>query len=224
MQHRIAGRRLTRTPAHGLAMRRNLAQSLIEHGQIETTLPKAKELRRFVERLITVARRGDLRSRQRVLSILGDRAVIPGDQQERYESMSSTQRAKVLVARSGRRHRTGAVPAAYNKKKIPFVATSVVHKLMTEIAPRYKDRPGGYTRIIRLAKRRIGDNSSLAILQLVGDEEKPDANVRKVVGRRKLRTEKRKQMLKGATVKRARGGKKKSAESAGDAAAPTKPE
>ncbi len=148
-------------------MRRNLAQSLFEHGQVETTLIKAKEIRPFVERLITIARRGTLQSRQRVAALLGDRSILGDEQQEKYEAMTSAQRRKVLRARSGRRHRTGNVPASYNKKTIPFVARSVVHKLMTEIAPSFQDRPGGYTRIIRLSKRRIGDNASLALLQLV---------------------------------------------------------
>lgn len=202
MRHRMAGRHLARTSAHNIAMRRNLAQSLFEHGEIETTLIKAKEVRRFVEKLITLARRGDARSRQRVTALLNDRAVIPAAEQEKYEGMSSAHREKVLFARTGRRHRAGKVPAAYNKKKIPFVAGSVVEKLMSEIAPRFaKDtnggpRPGGYTRIIRLPKRRIGDAGMLAILQLVGTEEPGGSGVRKMTGRRKTRTEARKRALK----------------------------
>lgn len=198
MRHRIAGRHLSRTSAHRLAMRRSMAQSLFQHGQIETTLTKAKEVRPFVERIITLARRGDLVARQRVIALLGDRAVIPAEQQEAYERMGTVHRRRVLAGRSGRRHRMGRVPASYNKKKFPFVASSVVHKLMTEIAPRYKDRNGGYTRIIRTARRRIGDNSSLALLQLVGTEEAPTGSIRKVVGRRKKRTEARKKLLKEA--------------------------
>ncbi len=177
-------------------MRRNLAQSLFQHGQVETTLIKAKEVRPFVERLITIARKGTLQSRQRVAALLGDRSILNDDQQEQYEAMTDAQRRKVLQARSGRRHRTGNVPASYNKKTIPFVARSVVHKLMTEIAPVYKDRPGGYTRIIRLSKRRIGDNASLALLQLVehaesaapspGAKKKPGVRRRKVIARIKF--------------------------------------
>jgi large subunit ribosomal protein L17 len=197
MRHRKAGRHLTRTSAHREALRRNLAQSLFEHGQIETTLPKAREVRRFVERLITLARRGTMPDRQRVIALLGDRAIIPADGREAYDGMGRAARAKVLRARSGRRHRTGAVPAAYNKKKFTFVASSVVHKLMTEVAPRFKDRPGGYTRLIRLARQRLGDNSDLALLQLVPEDESPPDNVRKVVGRRKRRTEVRKRALRG---------------------------
>jgi large subunit ribosomal protein L17 len=208
MRHRISGRRLSRTTAHSIAMRRNLAQSLIQYGQVETTVPKAKEVRRFIEKVITLARQGDLQARQRVISLLGDRAMIPTEQQSNYEQMGYARREKVLRTRSGRRHRTGMVPASYNKKKVPFVASSVVHKLMTDVAPRYQDRPGGYTRIIRLSKRRIGDATELCILQLVGTEEPGDRTARKTVGRRRKRTELRRRRLKdserGATQKSAK--------------------
>jgi len=211
MRHRVAGRHLTRTSAHRRVMRRNMAQSLFQYGQIETTLAKAKEVRRFAERLITIARKDTLQNRQRIISILGDRAVIDQDKQEQYDLMRDAQRHKVLYARSGRRHRAGKVPASYNKKKIPFVAQSIVHKLISEIAPRYSDRPGGYTRIIRLAKRRIGDNSDLAILQLVGDEEQTsEQGKKKTIGLRRQRALDRIRFLEGKGGKRkgrGRGGK-----------------
>lgn len=178
-----------------------MAQSLFQHGQIETTLAKAKEIRPFVERLITLARQGTLRSRQRVIAELGDRAVISRDEQEKYDDMSDAQRHKVLFARTGRRHRSGKVPASYNKKKIPFVAHSIVNVLIDDVAPRYKDRPGGYTRIIQLGKRRIGDNSDLVVLQLVGEEEKPK-DAKKVVGQRRLKAESRIRYLEGKAPKR----------------------
>lgn len=204
MRHRLAGRHLARTPAHHKAMRRNMAQSLFQYGEIETTLIKAKEIRPFVERLITLARRNTLHARQRVIALLGDRAALSKEEQEKYEAMSRAERARVLANRSGRRHRTGQVPAAYNKNKYPFVAKSVVHRLFTEIAPRYKDRPGGYTRIVRLAKHRIGDNSDLAILQLVGNEEAVTASTRKSAMPRRQKAAERIRYLQG------KGGKKKS--------------
>lgn len=207
MRHRVAKKHLSRTPAHLKAMRRNMAQSLFQYGQIETTLAKAKAVRPFVERLITIARRGTLQSRQRVSALLNDRSILDREQEEKYEQMSDPHRRKVMVARSGRRHCTGRVPASYNKKKFPFVAQSVVHKLMTEIAPAFADRPGGYTRIIRLAKRRIGDNSDLAILQLVGgeDEESPAARrSKKVRGQRRERTQNRIRYLEGKKPRRSR--------------------
>ncbi|MCZ6683232.1 MAG: 50S ribosomal protein L17 [Planctomycetota bacterium] len=206
MRHKVAGRHLSRTTAHHTAMRRNMAQSLFQFGQIETTISKAKELRPFVERLITMARKGTLHARQRLVAELGDRAVIDRDQQEAYDAMSEAQRNKVLFARSGRRHRAGNVPAGYNKKKIPFVAQSVINKLMVEIGPRFADRNGGYTRIIRLAKRRIGDNCDLAILQLVGSDEPAAAtDRRKSTSRRRVVTQNRIRRLEGkAAGKRSR--------------------
>ena len=213
MRHKVAGRHLSRTTAHHTAMRRNMAQSLFQFGQIETTISKAKELRPFVERLITLARRGTLHARQRLVAELGDRAVIDRDQQEAYDAMSEAQRNKVLFARSGRRHRAGNVPAGYNKKKIPFVAQSVINKLMGEIGPRFADRNGGYTRIIRLAKRRIGDNCDLAILQLVGSDEPAAATDRgKTTSRRRVVTQNRIRRLEGkAAGKRSRSRAKSTA-------------
>lgn len=208
MRHRKAGRHLARTSAHRLALRRNLAQSLFQHGEIRTTWEKAKEIRPFVERLITLARTGTLRARQRVEAALTDRAIIPVDQQEAYENMSDAQRTRVLYSRSGRRHRTGAVPASYNKKKVSFVATSVLHKLFSEIAPGYKDRPGGYTRIVRLAKRRVGDDGRVAVLQLVGTEEAPASGLRKAApGRRRKRAETRRLFAEGKLESRPRAKK-----------------
>lgn len=213
MRHGVAGRHLSRTTAHHTAMRRNMAQSLFQFGQIETTISKAKELRPFVERLITLARKGTLQARQRLVAELGDRAIIDRDQQEAYDAMSDAQRNKVLFARTGRRHRTGNVPAAYNKKKFTFVAQSVINKLIVDIGPRYADRNGGYTRIIRLAKRRIGDNSDLAILQLVGgDEPAAKTERRKTTSRRREATQNRLRRLEGKSAgKKPRAGSKAAA-------------
>lgn len=183
-------------------MRRNMAQSLFQYGQIETTLVKAKEVRPFVERLITLARQDTLQSRQRITAMLEDRAVLTKDEQEQYDAMNDARRHKVLRARSGRRHRAGRVPTSYNKKKIPFVAHSVVHRLINEVAPKYRDRPGGYTRIIRLMKRRIGDGSDLALLQLVGEEEKPERVKKTAVGLRRQKTLDRIGFLEGKRRKR----------------------
>lgn len=203
MRHRVSKKHLSRTPAHLNAMRRNMAQSLIQHGQVETTLPKARETRRFVEKLITIARKGGIESRRRVEAMLQDRAIIDAEHQDKYDQMTDAQRHKVMFARSGRRHRTGKVPASYNKNKIPFVAQSVIHKLMTDVAPAYKDRPGGYTRIIRLAKRRIGDNSQLAILQLVDPNESPaTGGKKKSVGLRRERVHARIAYLEGKKPRR----------------------
>lgn len=197
-----------------MAMRRNMAQSLIQHGQVTTTLQKARETRRFVEKLITIARKGTIQARRQAEAMLQDRAMLDAEQQEQYEGMSDAQRSKVLASRSGRRHRSGNVPASYNKSKIPFVATSVLTKLMNDVAPSYKDRPGGYTRIIRLAKRRIGDNGQLAVLQLVDPSESARESGRKgEVGLRRQRVNARKDYLEGKKP-RNRASKSKSDSSA----------
>lgn len=130
MRHRFAGKHLGRTSSHRKAMRRNMAVSLFQHGAIRTTAEKAKDLRRFAEKLITTARKGTLHARRQVISSLGcDRPLFDEEGVE-----------------------TGS---------------TVVQKLFDEIAPRYAERPGGYTRIIRLAERRIGDAGSQVVLQLV---------------------------------------------------------
>ena len=168
MRHRRAGKQLSRTSAHRLALRRNLAQSLFEHGEVRTTLVKAKETRPFVERMITLARKahaGSLAARQRLISELNDRAVIPADHQDDYRQRSDAERRKVLRARSGRRHRTGQPRPGQE-----YTAQSVVHRLINDVVPTFADRPGGYTRIIKLSNRRLGDSGQLAILQLVGTE------------------------------------------------------
>ena len=135
MRHRVAGRRLSRTSQHRLAMRRNLVASLIQHETISTTIEKAKEVKAFAEKLITLARKGTLSARRRAITLLGDRDIID------YEDGKAVKKG------------------------------TLIGKLFSEIGPRYLDRPGGYTRIIRLSLRRLGDNGQVVLLQLVGPEE-----------------------------------------------------
>ncbi|MEM9018965.1 MAG: 50S ribosomal protein L17 [Planctomycetota bacterium] len=145
MRHRVAGRTLGRKTNHRTAMFRNMAVALFSHGQITTTVPKAKAVRPFVERLITAAKKRDLASRRRVISALGgDKHMIKDEDAEGVE-----------------RNRYGEL------KRAP----KIVKHLFDEIAPAYADRNGGYTRIIRLGKHRIGDGSDLCVLQLVTGEE-----------------------------------------------------
>jgi large subunit ribosomal protein L17 len=110
------GRRLGGGPAHERLMIANLATSLFEHGRITTTEAKARRLRPIAERLVTFAKRGDIASRRRVLTVVKDKTVV--------------------------------------------------HELFTEIAPRYANRNGGYTRIVKLGPRK-GDNAPMAIIELV---------------------------------------------------------
>lgn len=117
MRHLNAGRKLNRNSSHRLALARSQAKSLIEHGKITTTIPKAKEIRGFVEHLITVAKKNDLSARRLVMRDLQD-----------------------------------------NK---------LTQKLFDEIAPRYQSRPGGYLRILKLAERRRGDGTQMALVELV---------------------------------------------------------
>jgi len=137
MRHRVAGRRLGRDGEHRLAMRRSLVASLIEHETISTTMEKAKEVKPFAEKLITLAKKGTLAARRRAIAELGNRDVV-----------------------------------SYEDGK-PVKKGTIIGKLFSEIGPRYLDRPGGYTRIIRLALRRLGDNGQLVLLQLVGEEKAP---------------------------------------------------
>jgi large subunit ribosomal protein L17 len=132
MRHRVGYRKLGRVTEHRIALLRNQAQALIRHERIETTVPKAKELRPFVERLITIAKRG-------LAANDGGRVVT----------------ARRLVARD-------------------IHDGDVVGKLFDTIAPRFAERPGGYTRLLKLGYRR-GDSAEVAQVELVGSEYDPKA-------------------------------------------------
>ncbi len=166
MRHRIAGRKLNRSTAHRQATLRNLAAGLFEHGQIVTTMPKAKAVQPFVERLITIAKRGDLHSRRLVQSRLGgDRKAFVWLTEER-------------IAAHKRENPFFDLPDAdevqFNRYGEVRKAPSLVKHICENVAPRYKDRPGGYTRIIKLGSNRLGDGGDKVMLQLVGEEEGPE--------------------------------------------------
>ena len=116
MRHAKSGRKFNRTASHRKAMFANMAVALIKHEQIKTTLPKAKDLRGVVDRLITLGKRGDLHARRQALSVLRDRKITA--------------------------------------------------KLFDGLAKRYKDRPGGYTRVIK-AGFRYGDMAPMGVIELV---------------------------------------------------------
>ena len=165
MRHRVRGKQLSRTTSHRLALRRNQALSLFEHGAIRTTDIKAKELRGFVEKIITIARKNTLAARRQVVSMLNDRAMA-------------------------------------DKKDLDQLADkTVVQKLFTEIAPRYVSRPGGYTRIIHISERRIGDAGKQVLIQLVEDmpatgEQSHSGGARKTTSRRRRAAAKRVEAFK----------------------------
>ena len=121
MKHKVAGKHLNRNSAHRKALRMNFAVSVIKHERVTTTLAKAKALRPFVEKMITLAKKGD---------------------------------------DSDRLHRIRTAVSYLQDK-------TAVKKLFDEIAPRFANRAGGYTRILRLADHRIGDGSDRAIFELV---------------------------------------------------------
>ncbi|UCG16561.1 MAG: 50S ribosomal protein L17 [Phycisphaerales bacterium] len=171
MRHRISKKKLNRTSAHRRAMQRNLAQSLFEHGRVRTTLAKAKDIRPFAEKLITLgkkARAGSQTARRRLHKLLSDRSMIPAEHREAYDMMSGSKRAAALRYSSGRRYRSGKP-----KGRLAFTAESITYRLVNTIAAKYEDRDGGYTRIIRLARPRVGDHGPQAVVQLVGDEQSP---------------------------------------------------
>ena len=117
MKKRIAFRKLSRTPSHKWAMLRNMATSLIEHERIVTTLPKAKELRRLAEHLITLSKKGNLHERQQANAIVRTKPALT--------------------------------------------------KLFDILGPRYQERQGGYTRILKLAKPRHGDKADMCVMEYV---------------------------------------------------------
>jgi len=133
MRHNVAHRKLGRVTEHRLALLRNQAIALLRHERIQTTIPKAKELRPFVERLITLAKRGVAAA----------------------EPAGKTLHARRMVL-----------------AEIPD--TVVVGKLFETLAPRFADRPGGYTRILRVGYRR-GDSAEVAHIELIGSEYDPKA-------------------------------------------------
>lgn len=165
MRHRVHGRHLNRTSAHRRAMLRNLAAALFEHGQITTTLPKAKAVQPFVERAITIAKRGGLNARRKLESMINDRHIhswvadpAVGDHKKDNEYFDLPSEEDIEFNRYG------------ELRKSP----RLVQHILATIAPLFEDRDGGYTRIIKLGRHRLGDGTDLVMLQLVGREEGPE--------------------------------------------------
>jgi large subunit ribosomal protein L17 len=136
MRHRKAGRKLGRNGTHRLALYRNLALALFRHERIITTEAKAKAVRPFIEKLITLARKGTLHSRRLVLARLGPPSKAEVHPPEKDDDPDTDDR-------------------------------TVITKLFSDIAPRYVNRPGGYTRIVKRHQRRLGDGGKTAYLELL---------------------------------------------------------
>jgi len=186
MRHMRAGYRLGRTTAHRRSTLRNLAAGLFEHGQIVTTIPKAKAVQPMVEKIITLAKRGDDHAKRLVISKLGgDRRGfewlwVPkratDEEKAHAEELRSRAAAFFNVPESSEveRNRYGEL------RKAP----KLVDHIFTNVAPRFKARSGGYTRVVRIGRRRIGDAAELCVIQFVGAEEGPEIGGRPSTRRR----------------------------------------
>lgn len=172
--HMLFGRQLSRDTEHRIALRRNLVQSLFEHGKIRTTHPKAKEVKAFAEKLITLAKKG--------VAARGEDAV----------RLKLLYRRRVLQQLNDRRL------VDENQDFLTGETKTVVQRLFNEIAPKFADRTGGYTRITKTSDFRIGDGGSLVVLSLVDGAEKPKGTVRKAAGLRGKRYTKRQEFAKKA--------------------------
>ncbi|MEO1130556.1 MAG: 50S ribosomal protein L17 [Planctomycetota bacterium] len=176
MRHRKAGYKLGRTTAHRTATLRNLAASLFEHGQITTTVQKAKAVQPFIEKIVTLAKRGDIHARRLVTAKLGrdrrgfDWLYLAHDASDKerqiVENQAEMARQFFDIPDSDQveRNRYGEI------RKAP----KLVKHIFENVAPRYADREGGYTRIIRLGMHRIGDAAEICVLQFVGAEDGPE--------------------------------------------------
>jgi large subunit ribosomal protein L17 len=166
MRHRVAHRKLGRVTEHRIAMLRNQASALLQHEHLETTVARAKELRPFVERIITLAKRS-------------------------------------LNAPAGATHNITARRAVSRD----IADREVVQKLFDTIAPRFSERPGGYTRLYRLGHRR-GDAAERAQVELVGSEYDPSLVVKGDKAGEATPDEPQKKSI-GGRIREALGGRKK---------------
>ena len=164
MRHGLTGRQLSRNSTHRSAMLRNMAASLLRHEAIKTTVPKAKELRRFVEPLITLGKTDSLANRRRAFARLRD--------------------------------------------------AEMVEKLFGDLGPRFKARPGGYTRILHMASR-AGDNADMALMALVDkavaevEAQPADEGEKKPKARKKKAAEPAAEAAAEAPAKKPRAPRKK---------------
>lgn len=173
MRHRKKGRRLGRTSAHRRALAQNLLKSLFEHGTIVTTLAKAKEYAPQAEKLITIAKRAQVKAK------------------ELEEKLEDSEQDNV-------EQQVNAVKAFYFRRALAILRDKrLVQRLFYDIAPQYAERAGGYTQVLHIDKCRLGDNARQAVLKLV--EELPEESERE---KTKEELEKEKEYQKKADQKR----------------------
>lgn len=143
MRHLKRSAKLSRTTSHRRCMFANMLKALIEHGRIETTIPKAKELRRFADKMVTLAKKDTLAARRKA----------QGELMVRYNELS---------AKEAKAAKAGDL-SAYNTDR------RVINKLFSELGPRFQNRNGGYTRIMKMAERQVGDNTQLCVIEYLAD-------------------------------------------------------
>jgi large subunit ribosomal protein L17 len=150
MRHLVRGRSLSRKPPHRLALMRNLSCQLVAHEKIVTTVAKAKELRPYIEKLITVAKRA---------------VAAAAGKDEKAAKLVLLHARRRLIAKLG------------GKKTVPVKDDSIniVNKLLNDLAPRYSGRPGGYTRIAKQTYRRVGDAAPTAQISLMPAGDAPSS-------------------------------------------------
>jgi large subunit ribosomal protein L17 len=161
MHHQKAGKKLGVLPDHRTAMIRNLTLAIMEKDSIRTTVTRAKALRHYADRMVTLAKRGDLNSRRRMIQILGSSQNKVGSSENRVRN--------------------------------------AIERVYTELVPRFKDRPGGYTQILRLVDRRPGDNTEVCVIRYIPQETKaakPTKKVKASAASDKPATEKKKTSAK----------------------------
>ncbi len=152
MRHLHTGRKLGVAPHHRKALLRNLTLALIEREAIQTTPARAKEIRWFADRVVTLAKRGDVHGRRHIVKLLGSTETkVPGQNRIR----------------------------------------TAVDRIYTLLVPRFKDRPGGYTQIFRLAPRRAGDNAEMCLMRYLPDENEKKGGAKDKGAKAKAKPEKK---------------------------------
>lgn len=179
MRHRKRGRHLNRTPSHRKAMFRNMAVSLITSldwpegregkpgvpGRVVTTVEKAKEIRPIVEKLVTMAKKARIHSR--AAAEFGTSAERNSPEWKKWRDSDQWQKwAKAM-----------APAVAFRRRAFSELRDKVALRILfDQVAERFADRPGGYLRVIRLSTFRLGDAGRQAILEFVGDKDRPKKN------------------------------------------------